>query len=156
MIPTRMYNRTWPAAIALASLIGCSSGGQPTYRAGGRVTFPDGQPLDGGVVEFRSLDLQPSVSARGYIQADGTFQLTTFKPGDGAVEGEHRATVSPPPPLPGSTPDDVLRGKKAASTGPVIDPCYRRFETSGLKFTVTRDPTQNQFSIVVEPPTRRR
>ena len=156
MISKRAYHRTCLALLALASLIGCS-GGQPTYHASGRVTFSDGQPLEGGVVEFRSLDSQPSVSARGFIQADGTFQLTTFLTDDGAVEGKHQVLVSPK--RPGSVTDRRMGARRdpvVAEFKPIIDDKFQRFETSGLTFTVTRDRAENQFHIVVGPPSANR
>ena len=32
--------------------------------------------------------------ARGALQSDGSFVLTTFKEGDGVVAGEHRVTIT--------------------------------------------------------------
>ena len=70
--------RGWFSIALVAGLTGCLGSDQPTYRAGGRVTFPDGSPLDGGMVEFRSLDSDPPISARGEIGPDGTYSMTTF------------------------------------------------------------------------------
>ena len=89
--------------MASIALVGCGGGPVPTYRAGGKVVFPDGKPMQGGNVEFRAVNKTPAGDnpvARGEIQSDGTFELSTFRPGDGAVEGEHLALVVPPPPPP--------------------------------------------------------
>ncbi|MBI84422.1 MAG: hypothetical protein CMJ81_14605 [Planctomycetaceae bacterium] len=127
-----------------SSLItGCGSAGPlPTYPAGGRVTFVDGTPLAGGTVEFRPVDNPHVISSRGSIQPDGKFQLGTFRPGDGAVEGEHQALVVPP----------LFKGDRDEVRVPpqVIDPQYRRYETSGLRFTVSRDVKTNDFEIKVK------
>ena len=130
----------------LVSLVGCGSGAR-TYPAGGRVTFPDGSPLDGGAVEFRSLDTDPSVSARGMINADGTFSLTTYESDDGAVEGKHQALIVPKRP-------DGHRWEELRFSGqpPPFDPRFQRFDTSGLTFTVTRQHSENDFHITVERP----
>lgn len=127
-------------------LAACSNGGVATYRTGGKVVFTDGKPLTGGVVEFRAVGGQNRVTARGPIQPDGSFRLSTFRNNDGAVEGEHSALVCPPQPVqePG-TP--VLKNIPL-----IIDPRFTRFETSGLKFTVTNDPAKNEFTLQVEPP----
>ena len=59
--------------------------------------------------------------------------------------GEYIALVKPPPP-PG------VQGDKIFFVKPMIDPRFSRFETSKLKFTVTRDRAQNQFHIQVDRP----
>jgi hypothetical protein len=125
-------------------LAGCGSRSLPTYRAGGKVVFPDGKPLGGGWVWFESVQGAQIPGSRGQIQLDGSFQLTTYRPNDGAVEGEHRALVTPPP------PEGGLKQLKLVTM--LINPRFSQFETSGLKFAVTRDPARNQFTIEVERP----
>ena len=137
---------TWLAACGLL-LAGCGGQPLPTYPAGGKVVFPDGTPLTGGWVEFQPVQAAKPVGARGEIQPDGTFRLSTFAAGDGAVEGEHRALVQPP--LQGP---DV---EAAFFAPPIIDPRLRDFETSGLKFTVTRSRAKNHFEIQVQRPAAR-
>lgn len=131
--------------VLLVSLTGCGSSSMPTYPAGGKVIFPDGRPLEGGRVELRSVNAANNPVARGEVQPDGTFRLSTFQPNDGAVEGEHLALVVPPPPPPGSD----TRGDKS-SHQPVLDPRFMLYKTSGLKFTVTRDPAKNQITLQVD------
>jgi hypothetical protein len=126
---------------------GCGESGATAYRAGGKVVFADGAPLTVGNVEFRPTGMEPAVSARGRIHPDGTFQLSTFKSGDGALEGEHQAMVSMPPFL--GAPS------QPGAASPTIDPRFTRFETSGLKFTVTKDAAKNQFVIEVARPSKR-
>ena len=57
----------------------------------GKVTYK-GQPVTKGVVQFEPDGY--GRPARGQLQSDGTFELTTFKPGDGVVAGEHRISIS--------------------------------------------------------------
>ena len=133
--------------LGMAALAGC--GGQvPTYKAGGKVTLPDGTPMNSGQVEFRPVDSQHLVSARSTIQLDGTFELGTFEAGDGAIEGEHQVLVRPMLLSVGGTPPPGM---------PVFKPVqiakrFADFSTSGLRFTVTRDPAKNRFDIQVDPP----
>ena len=115
----------------------------PTYPARGKVTFPDGTRLEGGRVEFEPVASKHRVSARAVIQPDGTFELGTFRPGDGALEGEHRAIVMPPLPI-----GDLDEMKSLPMT---IDPRFQRFDSSGLKFTVNRNG-DNEFHIQVARP----
>jgi hypothetical protein len=137
---TVLYSHSW--ALVLIFLCGCGSGDQKTYPAGGTVKFADGTPLVKGTVQFRSLDTERAVSARGTVKEDGTFELSTFEPGDGAVPGEHQAMVLPPPFI--GDLDEVGHFPR------IIDPKHTKFDTSGLKFTVTPDADQNQFHITVD------
>jgi hypothetical protein len=139
-----LHPRLLLAGTILIALGGCGgSGALPTYRAAGKVVFADGKPLAGGRVEFSPVQNALGPPARAQIQPDGSFRLGTYRPDDGAVEGEHRVSVMPPLP-------DNLEGMKIIPMP--IDPRFTRFETSGLKFTVTRDPTKNQFVLQVRPP----
>ena len=136
--------------MASLMLVGCSRGKEPTYRTVGTVSFTDGTPLTAGWVSFRSLDSGKNVTARGQIQPDGSFELSTFFPQDGAVEGRHQAVVvavsfhnerelptnTPPPP-------------------PLVDPRFANFTTSGLEFAVSADPEKNRFVLQVTPPKKR-
>jgi hypothetical protein len=126
------------------ALAGCQHGEYPTYRAGGTVAFSDGAPVTSGSVEFRSVNTPRPVVAKGEIQPDGTFALSTFFPDDGAVEGKHQAVVVPR--VPGSPPPTPPPRSK------VIDPRFLRYETTPLRFTVGRDASGNRFRIVVTHP----
>jgi hypothetical protein len=57
----------------------------------GKVTYK-GQPVAKGVIQFEPDGY--GRKARGQLQSDGTFELTTLKPGDGVVAGEHRISLS--------------------------------------------------------------
>jgi hypothetical protein len=83
------------AAIILATCWGCGSREGPyvgtTVPVKGKVTYK-GKPLTQGEIVF-----EPDSAGReahGNIQSDGTFELTTFNPGDGAVPGTHRIAVT--------------------------------------------------------------
>lgn len=84
------------AAIGFVSLPACSQSDEwsekrlKVYKAGGTVLL-DGKPCADAVVTMFS-DAN-AVSATGRTDADGKFKLTTYKDGDGAVEGSHKATV---------------------------------------------------------------
>ena len=135
------------ATIVCATVSGCAESGIPTYRAGGSVKFPDGRPLKAGIVSFQPIDSNERVSPRGYLREDGSFELSTFKEGDGAIEGEHRVLIMPQGPHDGPQP-----GRPAPRLP--IHPRFTRYETSKLRYTVSRDPEKNHFDIVVERPRR--
>jgi hypothetical protein len=129
-------------ALLVALFVGCDHSGTPTYRTGGTVKYEDGSPLFAGTVSFRLLDSAEGSSARGDVQPDGSFELTTFTLGDGAVLGRHQAVVVLP--TQGGRP-----GFQLPAPPPPIAPRFASFETSGLEFTVTDSPEKNRFEIVV-------
>jgi hypothetical protein len=129
---------------AISCLLGCSTSELPVYAARGRVTFRDGTAVGAGLVEARPVEAPRPVMARGDIQADGTFTLSTFKLGDGAIKGRHRAIVRP-----------KISGHEGSEVTAVpIDARFGSYETSGLSFTVTENAAKNEFTLVVERPAK--
>jgi hypothetical protein len=70
-------------------LAGCGPSRPETASVSGRVTY-QGKPLPDGTVTFYPTAGRPG---RGTIGPDGTYKLTTFKDGDGAILGKHRVTI---------------------------------------------------------------
>ena len=113
---------------------GCGSGMQPVR---GKVTLPDGKPAAGSQVVFESDKEGKKISARGDVHDDGSFELSTFKPGDGVPPGKYKVQVNPPP--------------MVNAEGPYISPFnarYSNFNTSGLEFEV-KSGVRNEFPIQV-------
>jgi hypothetical protein len=129
--------------LLLSTLIGC---GRRHYPVRGKVTLEDGTPLTKGMVVFESLDEKPPITARGDIQTDGTYQLSTDKPGDGVPAGKYRALVSP-------RDYDNIDGLEGPRRPPVFDLRYADFNTSGLQFEV--NSSSNEYPIQVTRPARR-
>ena len=140
------------ALLGMSLLAGCGDSRPPTYSAGGTVTLDDGTPLAGGRVTFELCDDRLAPNARARIQPDGSFQLGTYDESDGALEGEHRVMGMPLfPPLKRGGEAEMQKGSFEPDPRTVtIDPRYRSFETSGLKFRVTSDPQKNHFEIKVK------
>ncbi len=125
--------------IVVIAASGC--GGTGTYPVEGVVVFKDGKPLTGGLVMFELTGDGPAkVCARGDIQSDGTFRLSTTKPNDGAAPGLYRAWITPP--LPSG-------GEGSLRTTP-IHPKFVDPRTSGLEFSVER--RKNHFKIEIDRP----
>jgi len=75
-------------------LVGC---GRETYPVTGQIEMKDGsspKELAGYGISFDSHEMK--VSAIGTIQADGSFELGTTKPNDGAKLGKYKVIISPP------------------------------------------------------------
>jgi hypothetical protein len=81
-------------AVVLAVSLGCGDGQVSVYRVRGKVTF-EGKPMaGGGSIAFVPLGDQAGKTAGGEIAADGTYELTTYKPGDGSMAGEFRVVIT--------------------------------------------------------------
>ena len=103
--------------------------------------FSDGQPLGGAIVTLRSTGDERPVTARGLTKPDGSFALSTFKDRDGALAGKHQVLVAVP-----------VVESDGPFAKPKLDPRFSNYDTSGIELTVTENPEQNQFQIVVTPP----
>src|SRR4051794_7456446 len=81
------------AALLLAI---CTAGcGRQMAQVTGTVTLDDGTPVSKGLVVFEgTVDGKP-VMARGEVKADGHYQLSTTKPGDGIPPGKYRVLINP-------------------------------------------------------------
>jgi hypothetical protein len=77
------------AAASVFVIASCSSG-QPSVTEVYGVLLRQGKPVSNASVNFTPPKGKP---ANGVTDSEGHFQLTTFKPGDGAVVGEHVVTV---------------------------------------------------------------
>ena len=127
--------------LALAILpFGCGSG---LYPVEGKVVWKDGSPakeLERGYVVFDLPEKQ--TSARGTIQADGTFRLTTNKPNDGALPGEYKVLVV-------EVGRKALGGPDATAIAPgAMDARFSDPSTTPLRATVVAGP--NKITLTVE------
>jgi hypothetical protein len=136
---TRSFRALALAAVCMLAFAPAGCGGNPkTYRIPGRLVYGDGTPVPGATVVLNTEHQGKRVTARGMVQPDGTFELTTFTDKDGVIEGEHEVTVVPLP------SEDSAKSTKA-----VVAPKYSNAETSGLKVTVT--PATPEILIKIEP-----
>ena len=117
----------------LLTVAGCSKSMQPVR---GKVTLPDGTPVNGALVVFEGEGGDKAVTARGDVQTDGGFEMSTYKPGDGVPIGKYKVLVAPPPMVNADAP-----------ARPPFDTKYSNFATSGLRFDVKAG--NNDFPIQV-------
>jgi hypothetical protein len=81
--------RGWTLIAACCLIAGCSK--SDLVPVGGLVKNEE-QVVSGGSVVFTPIgEGQPAI---GPIQSDGTFQLTSFSPNDGAKVGQYRVSVA--------------------------------------------------------------
>jgi hypothetical protein len=87
--------RILSAALCCALCWGCGPAGSGTtpflVPVKGKVTYK-GKPVTKGLVKF--VPDGYGREARGDLQSDGTFVLSTHKPGDGVVPGSHRIAIA--------------------------------------------------------------
>ncbi len=135
-------------AITIVLLVGCNRGPR-TYPVNGKVVFEDGSPLKtGGVVfsELLSTDAA-GINARGAIDPEGMFQLTTFKDNDGALPGKHRFLVR-------ADRDAEDYTKRGIIPRPVIAERFEDYDTAELEFTI--EEGSNDFELVVTKPRKKK
>jgi hypothetical protein len=59
----------------------------------------NGQPVTAGQLTFNPVaGMEGATAAVGTVNADGTFELQTIKPGDGAAIGKHTVSYTAPAP----------------------------------------------------------
>jgi hypothetical protein len=86
----------WLAAMAVfMSVVGCGGGDRvEVYPVSGTVMY-EGKPMvGGGSIAFVPTTPRPGKTAGGEIRPDGTYQLSTYSPGDGSIPGEFRVVIT--------------------------------------------------------------
>ncbi len=141
--PCKCRNRL--ALVGLLALlvlgIGCQRGPQLAPVRG--TVLYDGKPLQFGSVMFQPPSGQP---ARGVIQQDGSFQLSTFRLGDGAVVGMNQVRVACWEGQRPAASGNAATGEVALG-GSLIPKKYTSFENSGI--TIEVKPEGND-AVVIE------
>jgi len=122
-----------------------------TVPAGGVVVL-DGNPVAGAAVLLSPAT--GGVPARGTTAADGSFTLSTFDNGDGAVVGLHRVGIATMDAQGFVTDDDGLSGKldgRQIQVRAVIPERYMNPATSGLEAEVKRGSANRfEFGLTAE------
>ncbi len=129
------------AALTIAPLWGCGGGSNPAVTpVEGKVSYK-GQPVTTGTISFVP---ENGNLASGKIRPDGTYRLSTFGEGDGAVPGKYKvgivATEGTVYGMPGSTPD--YKPPKDLVPKEFNDP-----SKSDLTATVTKDNKVVNFDL---------
>ena len=116
------------AALALIACSGCGEDGKAapvsTVPVKGMVRYK-GRPLTRGVIQFEPASIGREAS--GEIQPDGTFTLSTYGTGDGAVLGPHRVAVT--------------------GAGKAVPVKYSNFASSRIEVEVTANQTDYSIDL---------
>lgn len=144
------------AFVAAATLVGCGEDHPKTVPVEGTVYF-DGKPVSGANVSFYTESAPRA--AYGVTNSEGQFVLSTFGNRDGAVPGDHIATVSKPgeqsaampvsnqPPKPEDLTKHYVQTMNEKKKSENLLPAqYASKEKSPLKYTVVEN-APNNFTI---------
>ncbi|MCC9605862.1 hypothetical protein LOC68_20795 [Blastopirellula sp. JC732] len=125
----------WAVAVCFCILLfGCGRGaGLDTAPTTGEVIY-NGKPLPYGSVSFRPKAGTP---ATGDIQPDGSFTMSTYRDGDGAIVGLNEVLVNVTEAHAG-TSKPVDPGMEAPVAKSLIPQKYTAFSTSGITFEVKK------------------
>ena len=118
--------------LGLAALLPCSCDGgrKPAFPVHGKV-LRQGKPAKGALVIFHPLDDPDpqAIKPNARVEGDGSFQLSTYKAGDGAPAGEYAVTFFWPKP-PASPVDHPYMGPD------LLEDRYRDPKTSPWRVTI--------------------
>lgn len=127
-------------AICLTALIvGCSNGNMKTAVVKGKITF-NGKAVPIGTISFVPEGNKPA--ATGQIQKDGSYELSTYGDGDGAVLGKHTVMIIAVDAQEGALPED-----KNPVPPAIIPDKYFNNQTSGLTANVEDKVNEINFEL---------
>jgi len=121
------------------AIAGCGPTLTATFPVAGKVVDAQGAPIEQASVAFFTSQAGKRVRAEGVVGEGGRFALSTFRPGDGAVAGQHQVVIVPLPTADGP--------RQAARSIPAK---YENPETSGLTVEIEPRPG-NEVTLVIEP-----
>jgi hypothetical protein len=119
----------------MLALAGCGEKELPVFPVAGKVSYAGQVPVGAQVVLHSTTDsLPPTVVPTATVQPDGSFQLSVYRPGDGAPAGDYVATIQW---------FKVVQTDGGSGRGPnVLPKAYADPVSSPIKLTVTNQPTQ--------------
>ena len=123
--------------------LGCGDT-KKTALVKGRVTYK-GLPVTSGTITFVPEGNAPS--ATGNLSPDGTYELTTYKPNDGAVLGKHSVMIVAIDTQVTRLPED-----RSPLPPPIIPTKYLDNNTSGLIAEVADKENVIDFELTGELP----
>jgi hypothetical protein len=138
---------------------GCGSKYPPTAPVSGKITI-NGKPVTQGRISFHPTTGERPALAN--IQPDGSYSLTTFERGDGALLGHHKVSIKSTrienaPSLPAK--DFQEEAKQAAEVakkgGPqlvfIVDKKYYDDRTTDLEAEVRPGENEIDFNLPASP-----
>ena len=139
----RTIKRATFGAFIAGALLGCGSDQSRTAIVRGKLTYK-GKPVPSGTINFIPAS---GPAAAGEIQADGTYTLTTYKAGDGAVTGKHAVVIVAMQDMSNRLPED-----RSPLPAPIVPIKYTSIATSDLRAVVEDKENTIDFDLSDEKP----
>lgn len=125
-------------------ILGCSGKEKNTAPVQGTIKV-DGQPLTAGTVTFFP---KTGRSARGAIQSDGSYVLSTYSDDDGAQPGLHKVTITAAAKGGSAEPNFDKDNVRPSIRELPFPPRYSNPSASGLTFEVKAgEDNQADFNL---------
>lgn len=142
-IPLAWFRHAATWTLCLVAIAGCGRRSSVDLAPCSGVVTLDGKPVEGWAISFHpdSSGNTRGPASAGLTDQNGEFQLQAAGNRDGAIVGQHRVFLSPPPPWDGLS--STTPPKLAVAKVPTV---YQRPETSGLVATVGPNRT-NRFTF---------
>jgi hypothetical protein len=136
---TKALRCRW-AVVSAAALVlaGCGPDQPKTAVVRGKVTF-QGKAVPNGTILFMPAS---GPSAQGEIQPDGSYTLTTFRKGDGAVLGKHTVVIVAMKDM-----GDTLPEARSPLPPPLVPDKYTSAATSDLRAQVEDKENTIDFQL---------
>lgn len=128
--------------------VGCGGNQHRTAKVNGKVTYK-GKPVPNGTVTF--IPEAGGPSATGEIQSDGTFSMTTYSSGDGAVLGKHKVVIAAMQDMGDRLPED-----RNPLPPPIVPTKYTSPATTDLTTEVKDGENTPVFDLIDEKPAKGR
>jgi hypothetical protein len=145
----RLFAALLLLSVTLLAVAGC--GGTKVYPVSGQINFKGKSMAGTGGITFVPLvQKEGALMAGGEVAADGTYKLTTVKPGDGAMVGEYRVVITQVTVV---EPKPVADGEKAPAIVAALTPdqlipaIYGDHATSPLTATVKAENNTINFEL---------
>ncbi len=136
-----------PAFVMTLAVITVGCGGSENvevFPARGIVTF-DGKPMTGGgAISLVPVASQNGKNAGGTINSDGTFVLTTYEDGDGAMAGSFRVIINQ------TTSQEPDYGGDSDAPGKAPMQAVETVTSADVIPTIYSDPTSSPVEVKIE------
>lgn len=132
-----MNHRRMGTLALLFCAVGC--GGSDLAKVTGTVMYK-GAPVSSGTITFAAAD---KPAAYGELQPDGSYELMTEKPGDGATPGAYQVMV-----VAMQDQKDLLPEERSALPAPMVPTIYTSLATTPL--TAEVESGDNEINFVLE------